>query len=55
MSKKIAIVGAGALGGHGVAVGDAAGLEEALRTALAQDRFTLVACSIDRKAYDGRI
>jgi len=46
---------AGALGGRGVAVGDAASLAEALRAALAHDRFTLLACSIDRKAYDGRI
>jgi acetolactate synthase-1/2/3 large subunit len=46
---------AGALGGHGVMVRDAASLEGSLRTALEQDRFTLLACSIDRKSYDGRI
>jgi acetolactate synthase-1/2/3 large subunit len=46
---------AGALGGHGVVVRDAASLEGSLRTALEQDRFTLLACSIDRKSYDGRI
>ena len=46
---------ASALGGHGVVVRDAASLEGSLRTALEQDRFTLLACSIDRKAYDGRI
>jgi acetolactate synthase-1/2/3 large subunit len=43
------------LGGHGVAVGDAASLEEALRLALERDRFTLLACAIDRKSYDDRI
>ena len=46
---------ASALGGHGVAVGDAAALEHALHTALEQDRFTLLACCIDPKSYDGRI
>lgn len=46
---------AGALGGNGIEVGDAAALESALRTALDQDRFTLLACAIDRKSYDGRI
>ena len=44
-----------AMGGHGVAVGDAGSLEQALGTALERDRFTLLACAIDRKSYDGRI
>jgi len=46
---------AAAFGGQGVLVGDAVSLEVALRTALEHDRFTLLACSIDRKSYDGRI
>ena len=46
---------ADALGGHGVAVGDAASLEEALRLALERDRFTLLACAIELKFYDGSI
>ncbi len=44
-----------ALGGHGVTVRDRAGLETALERALAADRFTVVACEIDARAYDGRI
>jgi len=46
---------ASALGGHGEVVRDAASLERALGTALEQDRFTLLACSIVSKSYDGRI
>jgi acetolactate synthase-1/2/3 large subunit len=46
---------ASALGGHGEVVRDAASLERALGTALEQDRFTLLACSIVPKSYDGRI
>lgn len=42
-----------ALGGAGVAVDNAADLETALTEALARDGFTLVACHIDRRAYDG--
>ena len=44
-----------ALGGEGVTVRDRAGLEAALRTALTAERFTLVACDIPPRAYDGRI
>jgi acetolactate synthase-1/2/3 large subunit len=44
-----------AFGGNGVQVRDRAGLREAMTTALATDTFTLIACEIDRKAYDGRI
>jgi acetolactate synthase-1/2/3 large subunit len=46
---------AAALGGHGVTVHDRAGLEAALERALAADRFTVVACEIDARSYDGRI
>ena len=46
---------AAALGGRGELVGDAGALEDALQGALARDRFTLIACAIDRKSYDGRI
>jgi len=42
-----------ALGGTGVTVSDPAGLEAALNDALNRDGFTLLACVIDRKAYDG--
>jgi len=44
-----------ALGGLGVTVRDRAGLEAALAGALAADRFTLIACEIDARSYDGRI
>jgi acetolactate synthase-1/2/3 large subunit len=44
-----------ALGGFGVTVRDRAGLEAALERALGADRFSLVACEIDARAYDGRI
>ena len=43
-----------ALGGHGVAVRDAAALERELGTALARDGFTLLACEVARRSYDGR-
>jgi len=42
-----------ALGGVGVGVRDAASLEAALGEAYARDRFTLIACEIGPKAYDG--
>ncbi len=44
-----------ALGGAGETVRDRAGLEAALRRALAADTFTVVACALDRRCYDGRI
>lgn len=44
-----------ALGGHGVTCQDREGLSEALDAAWDADRFTLIACRIDRKAYDGRL
>ncbi|SDZ41082.1 acetolactate synthase-1/2/3 large subunit [Jannaschia faecimaris] len=44
-----------AFGGYGVTVRDRAGLRVAMDTALKADTFTLIACEIDRKAYDGRI
>ena len=43
------------LGGRGVVCEDRATLEAAIREGLAADTFTLCACRIDRKAYDGRI
>ncbi len=43
-----------ALGGHGVAVDDAATLEREMAAALGRDGFTLLACHIERKSYDGR-
>ncbi len=44
-----------AFGGAGVTVQDRAGLEAALKEALAADTFTVIAALIDRGAYDGRI
>lgn len=45
---------ASAFGGVGVTVRSAPALEAALRTALTtRDRFTLIACPIDRRSYDG--
>ena len=46
---------AAGLGGHGVVAADRASLAAALETALAADRFTLIACPIAEDAYDGRI
>jgi acetolactate synthase-1/2/3 large subunit len=43
-----------ALGGHGVAVKDRAGLRAALEESLTADRFTLIAAEIGAQAYDGR-
>jgi acetolactate synthase-1/2/3 large subunit len=43
------------LGGRGVAVDGRAGLAAALETALAADRFTLIACQIDADGYVGRV
>ncbi|MBM2576577.1 thiamine pyrophosphate-binding protein [Jannaschia sp. Os4] len=42
-------------GGRGATVSDAAGMEAAVRDALAADTFTVIAVEIDRRAYDGRI
>lgn len=42
-----------AFGGHGVAVSDSDALAREARTALARDRFTLIAAEIPRRAYDG--
>ena len=44
-----------ALGGEGAAVRDRAALARELETALARDRFTIIAAGIGRRAYDGRI
>jgi acetolactate synthase-1/2/3 large subunit len=42
-----------AFGGQGVTVRSIAALEAALRAALTiRDRFTLIACPIDRRSYD---
>ena len=42
-----------ALGGVGLLVQDEATLEKELATAFTRDTFTLLACVIGRKAYDG--
>ena len=44
-----------AMGGYGVTVESREGLAEAMQTALAADRFTVIACRIGAAAYDGRI
>jgi acetolactate synthase I/II/III large subunit len=44
-----------ALGGHGHRVTSRAELRTVLTEAMAADRFTVVACVIDRGSYDGRI
>ena len=44
-----------AFGGFGVTVRDRAALEAALKDAMKDDRFTVIAAEIDRGAYDGRI
>ncbi|MCB2102868.1 MAG: thiamine pyrophosphate-binding protein, partial [Rhodobacterales bacterium] len=43
-----------ALGGRGVEATDRAALAAAVTEALSADRFTVIACPFDRKAYDGR-
>ena len=40
-------------GGYGVEVADAAALEEALRAAMAADRFTLISARIEAGGYRG--
>nr|MDJ0897074.1 thiamine pyrophosphate-dependent enzyme [Alphaproteobacteria bacterium] len=44
-----------ALGGVGRTVDSVAALEAEVPLAFARDTFTLLACPIGRKAYDGRI
>ena len=44
---------ANAMGGHGVWIDDAASLEKEAAAALARNSFTLLACRIGRRAYDG--
>lgn len=44
-----------ALGGRGVVCEDRESLEAAVSAGLAADTFTVCACRIDRKSYDGRI
>lgn len=46
---------ADALGGVGVTVSNEQDLEDALVQSLERDTFTVIACPIGRKAYDGRI
>jgi len=46
---------AAALGGHGATVGDRAGLAAELAAGLAREGFTLIACPIGQRPYDGRI
>lgn len=45
---------ANALGGHGVWVDDAESLKQEAKDALERDSFTVLACRIGRKSYDGR-
>ncbi|MEL7429189.1 MAG: thiamine pyrophosphate-binding protein [Pseudomonadota bacterium] len=45
---------ANAIGGHGVWVEDAETLKRAAKDALSRDTFTLLACKIGRRSYDGR-
>ena len=45
---------ANALGGHGVWLDDAEGLRQEAQDALERDTFTVLACRIGRKSYDGR-
>ncbi len=45
---------ANALGGHGVWVDDADSLRQEAADALERDTFTVLACRIGRKSYDGR-
>lgn len=44
-----------AMGGHGAWIDDAAALEREARDAQGRDTFTLLACRIPRRAYDGKI
>ena len=44
-----------AMGGEGHEVSDRAGLEAALRRALAAESFSVIACRIPQRSYDGRI
>ncbi|MEM9332685.1 MAG: thiamine pyrophosphate-binding protein [Pseudomonadota bacterium] len=45
---------ANALGGYGVWVDDASALKEEAANALTRDSFTVLACRIGRKSYDGK-
>jgi acetolactate synthase I/II/III large subunit len=42
-----------AMGGHGVWIDDAAALKREAHAALGRDTFTVLACRISRRAYDG--
>ena len=44
---------ANAMGGYGVWIDDAASLQKEAKTALSRNTYTLLACRIDRRAYDG--
>ena len=44
-----------AYGGHGVWIDDSATLEAEAREALERDTFTLLACRISERAYDGKL
>ncbi len=46
---------ADAYGGHGVWVNDAESLKKEAKAALERDTFTVLACRIDRRAYDGKL
>ena len=44
-----------AMGGVGIIAGDAQTLEREIKVALDRETYTLIACPIGRKAYDGKI
>ncbi len=44
---------ANAMGGHGVWIDDAESLEKEAKAALSRDTYTLLACRIEPRAYDG--
>ena len=46
---------ANALGGRGITVENREALETAIKTAMALDVYTIIACRIPRGSYDGRI
>jgi len=43
------------MGGEGRWIDDADGLQREIAAALRRDRFTVLACRIGRRAYDGKI
>ncbi len=43
-----------AMGGAGVTVSDRKALSGAIEDALQRDTYSVIACTIDKKAYDGK-